>query len=190
MDNKPKITKQFVDSNTECVMKTRELQGVDIENMQRLLPEPQEIKIRRTILTKDAVLLNYYYKLAQRGQFGKRLAYLMTLDAYGQIPDSNFDNLSEADKLNSILTTVNKLTEIIARTQRVSETNIATQSRVLKLIQDLSNSVKEQGMLTELVKYLMLNENYTEEQLKELLVKVSEDIKKQNQKVAGDKHGI
>lgn len=136
-----------------------------------LLPDTHVIQINRKFETKDPVILEYYYKLAQKGQFGARVGYLISLDAYGKIPQtSSVAELSNEEKLNQLVGTINTMVQMIMRTQRMTESNMSAQAKTLKYVQGVALTVKSQGAILQAIESVLVSENkYTSEEIKYVL---------------------
>lgn len=156
----------------------REGRNLDSSYIVELLPQSHKININRCFDTSDATVLKWYYDLASKGLFGERLAHLMALDAYGKIPDtSTFVDLSLDDKVNQLCNTVQQMTNMLIRNQKMTESNMVAQAKSIKYLQNVTLTVKSQGEILKAIEAVLVSENkYTPEQIKIVLDSIKRTI--------------
>lgn len=175
MDNQAKenveVDAKYLKEDAMKANYVRETQFLNAKISTELLPEMHQIPVNRTFQTKDPVILNYWYKLANQGKFGDRIAHLISLDAYGKIPQtSETASLSTDDKVDQIASTLTTLTNALMRTQKLTENNMSSQAKALHYIQKVAGSVKSHGAILDVIKAVLTSEtDYSPEDIKEVL---------------------
>lgn len=149
----------------------REAKGLSPTMVNELLPEAHEIVVHRTFSTKDPVILDYYYKLAQKGKFGERIGHLIAQDAHGKIPKTQeVTNLNTEEKIDQIVVTVAQMTNLIQRTQRLTEASITKQTQAYKHMNNMSVTIQSQGILIETIRRILIDEGeHSKEEITEIL---------------------
>jgi hypothetical protein len=154
----------------------REGTTINANMITELLPENYKMTLNRTFETRDPVILEWYYNLARRGQFGLRVGHLIALDAYGKIPEtSNIVDMSTEEKINQLVGTVTHITQMLVRTQKMTESTMTTQAKSINFLKGLSLSVKEQRMLLEAMESILTSEGtHSKDEVKDLMDSVKE----------------
>lgn len=149
----------------------RESKHIDGKIFSELLPQSHVIPVHRDFQTQDPTILEYWYTLSHKGQFGNRLAHLISLDAYGKIPQtSRTAELSTDDKVDQIASTLTSLANALVRTQKLTEHNMSSQAKVLNYVQKVGGTVKSQGAVLDVIKAVLTSEtDYTHEDIKYVL---------------------
>lgn len=176
--NTQKVTPEYLKQSALKANTAREGNGLDSSLVVDLLPQSHKIQVARTFDTSDATVLKWYYDLASKGMLGDRLAHLMALDAYGMIPNtSNISELSLDDKVNRLCTTVQQMTNMLVRNQKMTESNMIAQAKSIKFLQNVTLTVKSQGEILRAIESVLVSENkYTPEQIRIVLDSIKKTI--------------
>ena len=159
-ENEVKVTSEYLKKNAVKTPYAPEGSNLSSDMITQLLPDMHKICINRSYETKDPVILEWYYKLAQHGQFGTRVAHLMALDAYGRIPEtSNITEMSTDDKINQLVGTVTHITNMLMRTQKMTESNMTTQAKSINFLKSVALNVKTQGAILEAIEAILSSDN-------------------------------
>lgn len=159
-DNEVKVTGEYLKKTAVKTPYAPEGSTITSDMVTQLLPDLHKICINRSYETKDPVILEWYYKLAQHGQFGARIAHLMALDAYGKIPDtSDITEMSTDDKINQLVGTLTHITNMLMRTQKMTESNMTTQAKSINFLKSVALSVKAQGAVLEAIESILSSDS-------------------------------
>lgn len=178
-ENEVKVTKEYLEKDAISTPYAPEGSTISSDMITQLLPDVHKICINRCYETKDPVILEWYYKLAQRGKFGTRVAHLIALDAYGKIPQTQgITELSTDEKINQLVGTVTHITSMLMRTQKMTESNMTTQAKSINFLKSVAMSVKTQGAILEAVEAILSSDgSYSPDEIKTTITSIKEAFK-------------
>lgn len=177
--NQVEVTKDYLAS---AVKPNVQGEGANLKAtmITNLLSENRDITVNRVFSTRDPIILEWYYNLAINGKFGERLAFLMSLDAYGKIKETtDLSKMSQDEKIDKIASTVALLAKNLTRTQKLTENTMTSQVKTLHYMQGVNNTVRGQGAILAVLEHCLSTEDrYTPTQIKEILENVKHQLAK------------